>query len=623
MSSRILRVGIRGLRCSSQRRSPFGQKRACFSSFNNKKDSNTRAGSGSPSWFLPAIVAAALCQIKSTKAEATTESAEKEDWPVFRRSEIVKHNSIHDAWVTFQGNVYNMTPFIHNHPGGHEKILLAAGGDLESYWNLYRQHYNSPTPMEVLARLQIGVLHEEDIEKEERIKELAASQSNNASSDPYDQDPTLSPIMRVLSKQPINAEPPGNLLTDSFLTPNEIFFVRNHHPVPHIDVNAYKLALTIQQGDIKDRQYAAASSLSLDDLRQRYTPVMVTTTIQCGGNRRLEMTDVEKTNGASWQVSAISTAKWTGVSLRELLLTDIFPAYGLSEDDVWQDRSAYQHVHFVGADGMEASIPLRKALQPNGDVILAYAMNDADHIPLEHGFPLRAIAPGHVGVRNVKWVQELRLSREEAYGTWQRGMAYKGFGPSRKSLEGVDVEAIPSLQEQPITSAITSVRPISVKQESDGVQVEDVLRVEGYAYSGGGRGIVRVDVSADGGRTWQDATLKQGSEQPLHRAWAWTFWQTDIPVTPAAVNACSPEACTAKQQQPSSNSSNIEIVAKATDASYNVQPDSVRGIWNLRGINNNAWHRVRVPVTVTAAPDSPESTKQCACKSKAQQDAKQ
>lgn len=56
--------------------------------------------------------------------------------------------------------------------------------------------------------------------------------------------------------------------------------------------------------------------------------------------------------------------------------------------------------------------------------------------------------PGHVGVRNVKWVTKVQLSFEEAHGPWQRGMSYKGFGPSTTSLEDIDVEAIPSLQVQ-------------------------------------------------------------------------------------------------------------------------------------------------------------------------------
>lgn len=512
----------------------------------------------------------------------------EKELPVFRRAEIAKHNKLTDAWVTYQGNVYDITPFIKNHPGGHEKILLAAGGDVEGYWNLYRQHYNTPTAIETLSKHLIGSLHPDDQEAEEAARE-AQEAASGSSGDPYERDPVLSPIMRVISKQPINAEAPSALLTDSFITPTELFFVRNHHPVPQLDAATHQLRLTLQTGDTKARKYDDVKALSLSDLKRRYPAKTVTTSIQCGGNRRLEMTELEKTNGASWQVSAISTAKWTGVSLRDLLLQDLFPLYNIDEASVFDGTCPYQHVHFVGADGMEASVPLRKALQRDGDCVLAYQMNDAP-LPAKHGAPLRAIVPGHVGVRQVKWVSEVRLSHEEAYGTWQRGMAYKGFGPSVKSLENVDIEAIPSLQEQPVQSAITS--SSSASSSSGSFLVPGApFSLQGYAYSGGGRGIVRVDVSFDRGQSWQAATLTAGSEQPLHRAWAWTLWKIDGVVP-----------------QDAKVGSELEVICKATDAAYNVQPDSVQGIWNLRGINNNAWHRVRLPIAAPPAVSSSSST---------------
>ena len=125
------------------------------------------------------------------------------------------------------------------------------------------------------------------------------------------------------------------------------------------------------------------------------------------------------------------------------------------------------------------------------------------------------------------------------------------------------------MQEQAVQSCITH------PKSSSSLEAGSIETIRGYAYSGGGRGIVRVDVSADGGKTWRSAALGQGSEQPLDRAWAWTFWEADVEV---------PEG------------GSMELVCKAVDASYNVQPDSVDGIWNLRGINNNAWHRVQVVV---------------------------
>jgi sulfite oxidase len=142
------------------------------------------------------------------------------------------------------------------------------------------------------------------------------------------------------------------------------------------------------------------------------------------------------------------------------------------------------------------------------------------------------------------------LSKEEAPGSWQRGMAYKGFSPSLKSLNGVDVEAIPSVQEQPVQSVVLG--PLEVT-------AGETATLSGYAYSGGGRGIVRVDVSTDKGHTWKQATLGDGSHQDLDKAWAWTFWELDYEV---------PDIC-----------GSIDVVCKATDSSYNVQPDSVKGAY--------------------------------------------
>lgn len=114
------------------------------------------------------------------------------------------------------------------------------------------------------------------------------------------------------------------------------------------------------------------------------------------------------------EIGAISTAKWSGARLRDVLLS-------MGLDDAYIENNNIRHVQFVSADGLEASIPIRKALDKYGDVLLAYEMNDGE-IPAVHGYPLRLVVPGHVGVRNVKWVSKIILSAEEAQGPWQRGM---------------------------------------------------------------------------------------------------------------------------------------------------------------------------------------------------------
>ena len=221
---------------------------------------------------------------------------------------------------------------------------------------------------------------------------------------------------------------------------------------------------------------------------------------------------------------------------------------------------------------MKASIPIEKVLNPYGDVLIAYEMNGVS-IPASHGFPLRVIVPGFVGVRNVKWLKSICFSDTESDGPWQQGMNYKVFSPSIKDLNGVDIDKVPTIQEQPVQSVIVS----PLNGEKIEVVDDDEITIKGYSWSGGGKGIIRVDVSIDNGITWHTATLKEGSEQNPMRAWAWTFWETTIPLS-----------------GPMPDGKVIEICCKATDYAHNCQPETPESIWNLRGLNNNSWHRVRV-----------------------------
>jgi len=134
-----------------------------------------------------------------------------------------------------------------------------------------------------------------------------------------------------------------------------------------------------------------------------------------------------------------------------------------------------------------------------------------------------------------------------------------------------------SLQEYPVQAAICS--PL----DGSTVDVEDgEVTVRGYALSGGGRGIQRVDVTVDGGRTWYAAHL-QTDPQPYGRQWAWTIWEVTVPL-PATTTTTT------------TTGQRVEIAAKATDTSNNTQPETDVGIWNMRGLLENKWHRVYVNV---------------------------
>ena len=466
---------------------------------------------------------------------------------MFSRDEVALHNSKGNRiWVTYKDGVYDITEFIASHPGGPQKIMLAAGGALEPYWALYAQHQTQHV-LELLSEYRIGSLSAEEASEVVDVK------------DPFSKDPKRHAALKINTKKPFNAEPPLQLLTDNLVTPNELFFVRNHLPVPDIDPDKYELEIT--GPNVK------SVWLSLEDLKTKFKKHTVTATLMCAGNRRSEMNEIKVVKGLEWGAAAVSNARWSGVLLR-----DVLQYAGLTEDKL--QEAGVEHIQFEGADhdvtgsSYGASIPVAKATNTRGDVLLAYEMNEQD-VPRDHGFPVRAVVPGVVGARNVKWLSKIVASDEESHSHWQRN-DYKGFSPC-VDWDTVDFSSAPSIQELPVTSAI------SEPANGSSVSADDEeVTVKGYAWSGGGRGIARVDVSLDGGNTWHVAEL-EGEKQKPERAWAWTQWRAILPL---------PE-----------DRDKLEICCKAVDSSYNVQPDSVAPIWNLRGVLSNAWHRARVSIT--------------------------
>ena len=567
------------------------------------------------------------------------------EWPAYTVDEVAQHKGEGGGpiWVTYRDGVYDITRFVEAHPGGAEKIMMAAGGAIDPFWALYQQH-NDAKVLAVLKGLRCGTLRRDAAQQ--RAADAAAAA--RAASDPYGNEPARHPALVVLKHKPFNAEVPPGLLVDHYVTPTALWYVRHHHPVPDIDPAAFALEVVIEnpaaakaaaaaaaaaeaggsgqqpdgpaaggEGESGDESAEGAGAapppflvvrIPLADLKGRFPKHTVTATMQCGGNRRGELNEVASTQGLLWSNGAISTATWGGVRVR-----DVLRAVGVDGPDAARARGL-RHVQFIGWDEpYDASVPVAKAVGADGDVLLAYEMN-GQPLSREHGAPLRAIVPGHIGARNVKWVKRVVASAEEAHSSWQRGVAYKFLGPTVKSFQGLDLTHVPSVQELPIQSAICVPRTDGTSAVVIGE--DDEIEVKGYAWAGGGRGVQRVEVSIDGGRTFTTASLQQGRDQPPGKAWAWTLWEATIPLPDtfrayARLNAeplggadaalrrtQSAQAKAAPGSGPVRTPLTLEIVCKATDTSCNSQPESLEGIWNLRGILNNAWHRVTVQVCV-------------------------
>ncbi|XP_035794444.1 sulfite oxidase-like [Anopheles albimanus] len=466
------------------------------------------------------------------------------DLPEYTMDEIVKHNSPSSGiWVTYGIGVYDITSFVPKHPGS-DKVMLAAGGAIDPFWHIFQQH-NTQEVLTLLETYRIGNLRPDDAIG---TKDL---------DDPWAAEPKRHPILRAATAKPFNAEPPASVLVDSFLTPNDFFYVRNHLPVPEVDIKSYEL-------ELENEKTGKAKSLRFGDLL-RFPKHTVTATIMCGGNRRSEMMEVKPIKGLPWGASAVGNAEWSGARLRDVLL-----AAGVRDGD------EEGHVQFEGLDTdptstpYGASIPLAKAMDPRGDVLLAYEMN-GQPLNRDHGFPVRVIVPGVVGSRNVKWLGRIVVSRDESGSHWQQN-DYKSFSPST-DWDTVDFKSAPAIQNMPITSAIC----VPANGETLATAAKDAfVTVKGYAWSGGGSEIIRVDLTADGGKSWIVANLDESEKGTgPGRHWSWTLWTAQIPIRPG-------------QKGP------IEIWSKAVDSNYNTQPETFGNIWNLRGVVGNAYSRVKV-----------------------------
>ena len=348
--------------------------------------------------------------------------------------------------------------------------------------------------------------------------------------------------MLVHEREPFNAEPPPGTLADSAITPRDAFYVRGHGPVPELDPATWRLHVS----GLLERPLV----LSLRELRDgRFAERELVATLQCAGNRRRDLIAFRDIPGeAPWGPGATGTARWHGVSL-----ADILAAAGAT--------SAAQHIAFVGADRSEeaqppqqfgASIPFAKAL--SDEVLLAYGMN-GEPLPPVHGAPLRLVVAGYIGARSVKWLQRIELRREPWDGYFQN-TAYRLLAPHEKGGPGVGI----ALSEVGLNTAILL--------PEDGTRVPlGPVELRGYAMTGGGHEIARVEISRDNGASWLQATLLEDQGR-----WAWRQWRARVEL-PAGDH---------------------EIVARAWDDAANTQPKLSETVWNPKGYANSSWARIRL-----------------------------
>ena len=338
----------------------------------------------------------------------------------------------------------------------------------------------------------------------------------------------------LVSAEPLNCETLSPARPGGLLTPDGIFYLRNHFPIPVLDVGAWRLSV----GGL----VAKPLELSLDELTEMTTDTFVAT-LECAGNGRSLFSPAPA--GDQWQLGAVSTAEWSGVRLDDVL-----------------DRAGVQagatELVFRGADRgtveessepiwFERSLSLQDAR--GSGALLAYSMN-GEPLPVRHGAPLRLVVPAWYAVASVKWLTDIRLAGAPFDGYFQADhYMYERPRGGTVVREPVRMQQVRALITEPAAGQRLSCGRLTVR---------------GVAWSGAAP-IGRVEVSvADG--AWHEASLV--GESSTH---GWQWWE---------------------HQAAAGRPGETTIRARATDLAGNQQPAQPE--WNRLGYGGNFIHEVTV-----------------------------
>ncbi|KAH7915950.1 Oxidoreductase, molybdopterin-binding domain-containing protein [Hygrophoropsis aurantiaca] len=413
--------------------------------------------------------------------------------------------------------------------------------------------------------------------------------------------------LRVLSETPFNAEPPCLVeLTKHTITPSHLMYARNHSDKQD--------ELNDSDGDEKVVKVTRKeATFTVKDLMTKYPKKEVVATLICAGNRRAKMAQktCKPVEGIKWGEGAISNVRWGGVRLRDILLDlEVSETIGLGEnatkgseceEDVKSEGRGQWHVSFASHVApceqdsyYGGSIPLEKALDEEGDVILAYEMNNVPLTP-GHGYPLRVVVPGYSGMRWVKWVDRITVSRRES-GNFYQQKDYKMLPEcvTSKAIaeSGGWWNRVPAMQALPLNSVVAKVECASVSlpptltqtntypdedlahhvknlaldKDSSCIEANDNLKVRiratGYAYSHSR--ISRVELSADEGTSWVSAkiTYQEGR-------WSWALWEGFVDVRHGLGYDVGVKR-------------GVTVMSRAYDETGRIQDTNCA--WNLRGV---------------------------------------
>mgnify|MGYP003386689154 CR=1 FL=1 len=457
--------------------------------------------------FAGAITAISISAISNTKCEYK-----------YTIEEVRNNDGTNDKpmWVTYKDGVYDVTKFKDIHPGG-RFIKQAAGGGVDEFWKKWSYHLESPKVEPILNELRIGSLtnfqisgiNEEYVNEPKRVLEYH----------------------KTLIKEPYLSETTYTEL-NNLVVKNEALYVRNHAPVPRIDLEDHSLSFHNKSNDMH-------RNLTIVDLYQQYDIHSIHSVLQCAGNRASHDQASNGVNGFTGtlmepiDVGMMGNIKWSGVSAADVLQS-IYPRECLEE--LLQEEELY-HVNFVGADEYETSTPLSYILDPLNDCLFVMKMNDVALTP-DHGYPIRVLLPGVAGARCVKWLESVSISKKPSKSPWNRHYYLRKDGSH--------------IQQLPLQSILLS-----------GNRTELGVSVEGVAYSGGSSAYIeKVVVSVDGGVTWLPSELRRDEIQndDSHGFHGWVRFVGFIPLAEKLAGDMDMDM-------------DIEVICRAIDSDGTTQPE--------------------------------------------------
>jgi sulfane dehydrogenase subunit SoxC len=324
------------------------------------------------------------------------------------------------------------------------------------------------------------------------------------------------------------------------ITPLGLHYLLNHFDVPRLSSDNYTIAI--------GGRVNTPIQVSLRDLQARRAMSQVVT-MECAGVGRAALQP--RPVYVPWNEMALGTYEWIGTPLRPLL-----QQAGLLDDAVEILFTGWDSGVDLGVEhAFERSLPVADAMRP--EVMLVWAANGESLLP-QHGFPLRLVVPSWYGVASVKWLRAITALSEPFQGV-QQARVYRYTQSPDDPGDPVREKRVGSLMAPPgLPDMLSRTRYIA-----PGAQV-----LEGAAWSGSGP-VSRVEVSVDGGVSWQPAQVSTVSGDPF----AWVQWRLQWQAAPG----------------------DYVLMSRATD-SQGAQPLDPNMIWNYQGNGINAVKPISVVV---------------------------